>query len=105
MDEQPLELLLPALELLLHAGDWPLETGEPPTEVSFRHWPALHDAPRRVQVPLPAAQNMQHSPFPSAVAASQLQQMPLAAQRPERHCSLLPQDAPAFFFAEQDASC
>ena len=81
VDEQPLELLLPALELLLPAlelllpaGDWPLETSEPPTEVSFRHWPALHDAPRRVQAPLPAAQNMQHSPFASAVAASQLQQ-------------------------------
>ena len=74
VDEHPLELFLPALELLLPAGDWPLEPGEPPTEVSFRHWPALHDAPRRVQAPLPEAQNMQHSPFSSAVAASQLQQ-------------------------------
>ena len=67
MDEHPLELFLPA-------DDWPLETGEPPAYVSFRHWPVLHDAPRRVQAPLPEAQNMQHSPFSSAVAASQLQQ-------------------------------
>jgi hypothetical protein len=74
-DEHPLELLelLPAGELLLTAGDWPPEIGEFP-KMSSRQSPDGHDAPRRVQVPLPAAQNMQHSPFSSAVTASQSQQ-------------------------------
>ena len=85
-DEQPLELLelLPAGELLLAAGDWPPEIGEFP-KMSSRHSPDGHDAPRRVQVPLPYAQYMQHSPFPSAVAALQLQQTLFEAQCPDKH--------------------
>jgi len=58
VDEHPLELFFPALELLLPAGDWPLETGEPPTEVSFRHWPVgqVALALRAAQVPVPGVQ-------------------------------------------------
>jgi len=69
VDEHPLELFLPA-------DDWPLETGEPPTYVSFRHWPDGQVAVglRAAQVPLPCAQKEQHSPLASAVAASQSQQ-------------------------------
>ena len=61
-DDWPLELLLPAgdwpLELFFPAGDWPLETGEPPTYVSFRHWPdgQVALALRLAQVPLPGVQ-------------------------------------------------
>ena len=52
------ELFLPALELLLPADDWPLETAEPPTYVSFRHWPDGENALalRAAQVPLPGVQ-------------------------------------------------
>ena len=56
-DEQPLELLLPAGELLL-AGDWPPDTGEPPTIVLLRHSPEGHVALelRCAQVPFPHVQ-------------------------------------------------
>jgi hypothetical protein len=97
-DEHTLELLLSAGELLL-AGDWPPDTGENPPRTSLRHWPVRHDASRRVQFPVPEAQNVQHSPFPSAVAASQLQQTLFVAQCPERHWPSLSHEIPAFFFA------